>query len=66
MSQAQPAAPAARTVIVTMQAVQAGQVVASRSRTLTFTSRQGLFPSPATRTGWLVNPQGTGLERSRY
>jgi hypothetical protein len=31
-----------------------------------FTGRQGLFLDPATRTGWVVNGWGTGLERFSY
>ncbi|GLY83288.1 S8/S53 family peptidase [Actinoallomurus iriomotensis] len=31
-----------------------------------FTSRQGLYLDPATRTGWVVNAWGTGLERFTY
>ncbi|MBP2706979.1 S8 family serine peptidase [Microbispora sp. RL4-1S] len=31
-----------------------------------FTSRRGLFLDPATRTGYVVNPYGNGLERFHY
>ena len=31
-----------------------------------FTGRQGLFLDPATRTGWVVDSWGTGLERFSY
>ncbi|GAA4512355.1 hypothetical protein GCM10023191_077920 [Actinoallomurus oryzae] len=31
-----------------------------------FTSRQGLYVDPASRTGWVVNAWGTGLERFTY
>ena len=31
-----------------------------------FTSRQGLYLDPATRTGWVVNVWGTGLSQFTY
>jgi len=31
-----------------------------------FTARQGLFLDPTTRTGWVVNAWGTGLEQFSY
>ncbi|MBM9509374.1 S8 family serine peptidase [Actinacidiphila acididurans] len=31
-----------------------------------FTGRQGLFLDPATRTGWVINAWGTGLEQFSY
>ncbi|GAA0371771.1 hypothetical protein GCM10009530_22410 [Microbispora corallina] len=57
--------PATGKVLARHPVVNLGNSTLSTSN-FDFTSRRGLFLDPATRTGYVVNPYGNGLERFRY